>query len=163
MTHERSTACEPYLYLICRRDLPSLSHLIVQLLHAAHQFGAIFAWGHGIPNIVLLEPVADRSELDTIAQRVATAALPHYVYSEPYKNWGMTALIAIARTNEERATFVDMRKWDINFAEGAGMSAHHLGVGLRANPPVAQSQSIRTLNSEGAGASPAGRTTLLCE
>ena len=114
---------------------------------------------------MLLEPVADVRELDAVAERVRAAAVPHYVYSEPYRNWGMTSLIALARTEEQRSLFKRHKKWnlDFSFAEGAGAPAHHLGVGLRTNPPLAQSQSVWTLNLEDRGATPRGRAKVPCE
>jgi hypothetical protein len=143
--------------LIARNDLPSIPQISVQLIHAALQFGTLYGPGPGIPNVVLLKPVDDVDELRGVLAKVQAGQLPHYAYQEPDFGFGFTALIALARTPEQRAVFRGYPTWKL--AGGAGMPAHHLDVDPGTNSPVVSNAKTPASKAGDASERLAGRTS----
>ena len=111
---------------------------------------------------MILIGVRDRARLERARAKIVARQVPHYAWPpEPGIDFGFSAIATVPLDAEQRQFLSHYRL--LKFGEGAGMSAHHLGVGLATSSPVVQGLSSRPLKLCEAGSSPAGRTSTPCD
>jgi Peptidyl-tRNA hydrolase PTH2 len=100
-----------YLYLITRKDL-SKQQQAIQLAHAATEHA--YRFGRPIdhhPSFVALA-VKDKEELQVLQKKLEQAGLPTAEFTEPYNNWGLTA-VSCSVLQEQRFLFAEHKLWSL--------------------------------------------------
>ena len=117
--------------MFVRTDIP-LAHQIVQSNHAVYHLAGL-RYEDGNPNLVVIG-LPSESSLRRTLRKLETHQIPHYAWTEPDNNFGLTAIATAPLRGEERKILANYRLY----------------------APVAQQKERRVLSAEDVGSIPTG-------
>ena len=108
--HQQSTPTDTYIYVFVRQDLP-FNHQLVQSGHAIHMMSAIRGYDEVMHNIVAIG-VPDLNALNRVVTKLQTNQIPHYPWTEPDNDFGLTSVCTIPLSGAERSVLKNYRLYN---------------------------------------------------
>lgn len=113
---------------------------------------SILAPIEGIPNIVLIG-VPDQAALQRVLTKLAANQIPHYAWSEPDYDFGLTAIATQPLYDADRKILQNYRLWKFGRVEGKPSCSFNGDPATSSG--VAQKKERQTFSLEVAGSTPA--------
>jgi hypothetical protein len=107
------------VYVFVRQDL-GLAHQLVQSNHATFHLARLTNPDPEIPNLIVIG-VPNEATLGRVRAKLEIAQLPHYVWTEPDEDMGVTAIATGPLDEQERVVLKNYRLW--SHSRGAEQSA----------------------------------------
>jgi len=97
---------ERYIYVFLRKDIP-LADQQVANTHATYHM-ALGRHDNSVPNVVVIE-IADEIQMNKVGNKVTNGGLTAFVWQDPDKEDGITAIVTEPLEDKNRAIFKNYR------------------------------------------------------